>query len=535
MWLWLLAEAHAAPVALVCGLDGDGPGKDCYSSLEGALEADETVIVLSPGLHYVSDLTLREKAVEIRALAPAEWTLVAPLPKGASDTVLTIDGGNVRLSGFSIDPAYDLDVPGPGNQKRALSVTGGAVVELDKLKVYRGYHSDEGGGMWVGGGSTVDIVGCEFGTNDAGGEGGHVYAENSTLNVVRSLFDTGSATSGGAIAAVDTRLSIETSVFTTLSAEEGGGVFAYQSPSVSVGESVFCGLGATYGAAVHLLESCSEECDLDNSIFQDNVVDQAGGGMWVDVPAGPVSVAQNTFFNNFAGTHGAAAEFFQPTRVSFLDNLIVQNVAQGAAVMASPLSAADIGRNAWFENSAYSLAGADGGRTPLPDGNLALENQPVWAAGLSDYSCGQLANLDWTDPANTVLFENTMGALTSDFDEDGVPASADCMDSEPTVYPGAREIPGDGLDNDCDGSESCFVDNDQDGVGGEVAVVEGDCFDAPYVPLGGDCDDTNDQIRACAQVAGGGGCAHPVMPPGSAMVVLWLLCCGAGARRQRTR
>jgi len=46
------------------------------------------------------------------------------------------------------------------------------------------------------------------------------------------------------------------------------------------------------------------------------------------------------------------------------------------------------------------------------------------------------------------------GSSSSDEDGDGVDASEDCDDTNAQVYPGAVEIPGDGIDNDCDESTS---------------------------------------------------------------------------------
>jgi hypothetical protein len=62
-----------------------------------------------------------------------------------------------------------------------------------------------------------------------------------------------------------------------------------------------------------------------------------------------------------------------------------------------------------------------------------------------------------------------------DADGDGVPEGADCDDTDPYTYPGARELPYDGVDQDCDGAD--LVDNDGDGYVGEDGGGD-DCNDA---------------------------------------------------------
>jgi hypothetical protein len=76
--------------------------------------------------------------------------------------------------------------------------------------------------------------------------------------------------------------------------------------------------------------------------------------------------------------------------------------------------------------------------------------------------------------------------------------TSDCDDVAPDTWPGAPEIAGDGIDQDCDGVDStqCFEDLDGDGVGGaSYEDPDGDCTDDPdQVAVGGDCDDSDPAV-----------------------------------------
>lgn len=106
-----------------------------------------------------------------------------------------------------------------------------------------------------------------------------------------------------------------------------------------------------------------------------------------------------------------------------------------------------------------------------------------------------------------------------DLDGDGYPAvevadGSDCEDGDSSVYPGATEVPYDGVDQDCDGAD--LVDADGDGfVGTEVGGD--DCDDGNSGVNGGarevidngaddDCDGTIDEITVCGS---GGGTSPP--------------------------
>src|SRR5262249_35660183 len=77
-------------------------------------------------------------------------------------------------------------------------------------------------------------------------------------------------------------------------------------------------------------------------------------------------------------------------------------------------------------------------------------------------------------------------------------AGGDCNDANPTIFPGATDVPGDGVDQDCSGSDAvvCFVDGDGDGGGTSATLVSaaGDCAGPGESSLNTDCNDANPAI-----------------------------------------
>ncbi|MDP2307101.1 MAG: MopE-related protein [Pseudomonadota bacterium] len=92
---------------------------------------------------------------------------------------------------------------------------------------------------------------------------------------------------------------------------------------------------------------------------------------------------------------------------------------------------------------------------------------------------------------------------------EGSLVSTDCRDTNDTIHPGALELPGDGVDQDCDDTESCYVDADRDGARTAFVVASADAAcTAPGEALASadiDCDDADPtSYPDAAEITGSG-------------------------------
>ena len=77
---------------------------------------------------------------------------------------------------------------------------------------------------------------------------------------------------------------------------------------------------------------------------------------------------------------------------------------------------------------------------------------------------------------------------------------SDCVDNDSTIHPNAAEVFSDGIDQDCDGFESCYVDFDDDGFRNTNPALSIDSSDLDCTDSGegdsseppNDCDDNSD-------------------------------------------
>ena len=124
------------------------------------------------------------------------------------------------------------------------------------------------------------------------------------------------------------------------------------------------------------------------------------------------------------------------------------------------------------------------------------------------------------DNCNSLIDEGSTNTYYRDFDADGygmassgttvacsapsgyVSNNTDCNDGNASMYPGATEIIGDGIDQNCNGMEVCFVDVDNDGYRpNSTATVNSsdmDCFDVGEAVASdpvGDCNDNDFSVN----------------------------------------
>ncbi len=120
---------------------------------------------------------------------------------------------------------------------------------------------------------------------------------------------------------------------------------------------------------------------------------------------------------------------------------------------------------------------------PAPNNNIQTGSFSI-SAGRHSLRWGCMDSPNSYDAPNLWVWDISFDRNSSnavDHDGDGYSIDdGDCNDNDGSVFPDAFEIPEDGIDQDCDGSDLLIVDFDHDGDG--------------YTENQGDCDDTEDAI-----------------------------------------
>lgn len=112
------------------------------------------------------------------------------------------------------------------------------------------------------------------------------------------------------------------------------------------------------------------------------------------------------------------------------------------------------------------------------------------------------AELCWADAdQDGTSATSTVGSGDADCADPGealTGAVPDCDDTDAATHPGAAEQVSDGVDQDCDGAELCWVDADGDGAHGDTTTSSADLGCGGAVDTPADCDDHDAELSPAA-------------------------------------
>ena len=372
--LALGGTAHATDFT-VTNLNPNGPGSLAQAVIDSNNNpgADRVLfqsglsgtISLTGGLLFVNDAT--------QVLGP-----------GADTITVTLDPGNNGYEVFNVSDGSpgtfsDVTISGltlTGAQGYPTS-PGGAIVSFERLTVSNvvitaNHSQTEGGGIWAGGGGTLDVESSTISNNTATGYGGAIYANNADVTIQSSTL------SGNVVG------------------EDGAGVYS--------------------GSGGNLLA-------IQNSTIANNTVTapngDTGGGVFFCCGEGAdrLSIQSSTISGNSTAGHGGGVYTFDNVIGGYRPSLSNTIVAGNTAVSAAP-DVETLGPDGSLD-AAFSLIGVTSGATINSTGPNLLGADPQLGPLASNGGTTQTMALPASSPAvdagNTALTGDQRGS-TRPFD-----------------------------------------------------------------------------------------------------------------------
>ncbi|MBX2797124.1 MAG: right-handed parallel beta-helix repeat-containing protein [Myxococcales bacterium] len=525
--LWGMAAtlAHGGVIDV-----GSAGVPDVRAALDQAQPGD--VLQLRGGVYEGSHVV----TVDGLVVEPAKGAVVVLVSakEGPSDNPTS--HGFFRASGVTLT-VRDLTMDGDASFRVAAASEPGGHLILDNVEVRNASHLGSGAGVVVNEVASLTVTNSTFRDNTSlQGDGGAIFAHlGSTVLVSESTFtgctaeqDGGAVNCRGACTITDSVLSDNEAV-----AGNGGALAVAFSPGVELRGNRLCDNRAGRdGGAVFVGTGASGTFGFN--VLWGNEASASGGAVYA---ASPVTWFNNDFLDNEANGLGAAgAAPFAAT--TFVNSLVVGHRGSASAVFSG--SGVTLSHTMTFDNDLPyvgngvttslswdddpSFVGFDPSDCLGSDLHLAFDSPAV---GLGDETYGDDLgafgvgcsedqpevpgdgvdqDCDGVDDCFEDLDEDgfgdsrrTLPGTDLTCDEPGVSSQdGDCDDDDPAVNPAADEIPLDGVDQDCDGTEDCYEDDDGDGYGEGRPNEESEdltCSEEGVSLIGGDCDDREPMVH----------------------------------------
>lgn len=473
-----------------------------------------------------------------------------------ADTQATLNTARQSGGGFhfnNIDAATLERLNLEGNRAEAADSAGGAIsvrsstIDLDTV-AFQANESGGFGGALFAQLSTARATRMEAEFNETSGIGGALYADLSSIDVVDSLLNQNTGTSGGGgMGLYASSLLVERTqlVDNTARGGQGGGVWLVNSSMETdrmhlLGNDSMVG-GGLFGNGVGTVR-------IQSSVLQENVADFDGGGLFL---TGPIvgTIQSSDFIGNETLVTGTIAQAALEIGSTDFRNNIVAFGRNGVGVGLDSAGSITVRHNNLWGNDSGAYSGSDD-RTGI-DGNIAVDPDYVDLSIDNDFTNDDL-HLNRSSPclgsgdpetATETVPEPDIGAFgvteipDIDIDGDGFPPDlgGDCNDADPTVHPGADELCGDDVDNNCDGSvdEGCATDTG----GGEEDTGQGiDSGSTDSGVISAREDDTGGVpagVKDLYAIDGSGcRCSTKTTSPSGWLTLAFPLLLAAGRRRQ---
>ena len=371
-----------------------------------------------------------------------------------------------------------------------------------------GASPSNGGALALDRPGAVSLLDLTLTDNVASGDGGGLWwaPGAAALTVSGGTWSGNSASDGGAIAVEGTG-DLDLFDLTLLSNRAGtGGALRQDAGSLDAVRTTFCANAATGDGGALWLGAVTSS--LRASLLQEN---QGANGGAVRATGGSLSLVHAHVLGNRVTGANSAAVTASSASVLLRSSLIGwTETGRGVAVSAAPTAVAS--HNAFWSNAAANTFGITSTSSITVDPQLLSYDRdasctddqpwPTWASPLRG------AAFTGSDPDGSPADIGAYGSAeavgtppwTLDGDNDGAAWAADCDDTASTRRPGAVETPADGVDQDCDRAEACYLDADRD-TWGSATTGRADlaCATAGFTPTPGDCDDNDGAERPGVQ------------------------------------